>query len=374
MGRKNGLVPFSICWVVYLRLKGMTVGTMDADTQLVGSLYDAIDPEYESEFLQHLENYFDAANAGICIWDKGVEAATYSHSSLPADTIASYLPEIEDDPWIVKDTKTPRRTKALRGTDIIPQAELHMSRMYQSFMRPMDLEYMLCCATYLGSESGVFVVAHKSPTHNDFDLIDRSKMSLLENHIDRVVRLRTANGLLNHSKFDHYGPCIEVTNTLNCTLNKAAQALERQGLLHFRAGSVFFSDTDLQSQFKRAVNDYFFGRERLSADLGEILRDRSGSVSIYLLGETHAVTHHNKLLVFVQCTLSHYEYIRAAGATREEASLGDALVRGLTLAEHAKQCNKSIHTVRSQCKSLFTKTRTNSQTDFVRKVILRRLE
>ncbi|MNV18232.1 hypothetical protein D3C71_1090530 [compost metagenome] len=57
------------------------------------------------------------------------------------------------------------------------------------------------------------------------------------------------------------------------------------------------------------------------------------------------------------------------GLTPAEARLAQALVNGLSLQEYADQQSVSIHTVRSQFRTIATKADVGRQTDFVRAVL-----
>ncbi len=57
------------------------------------------------------------------------------------------------------------------------------------------------------------------------------------------------------------------------------------------------------------------------------------------------------------------------GLTPAEARLAQALVNGLSLQEYADQQSVSIHTVRSQFRTIATKAGVGRQTDFVRAVL-----
>lgn len=348
---------------------------MDLSTKIVGSLYEAIDPRNEAGFVALLRAEFDASNAGFCLWDQGVRNYfTYVHSDIPASVLESFNTEMTDgDPWIAADRAKPRKTKALRGIDIISQKEVHASPMYHKFMRPFNLEYMLCCASYVGQESGGFVSIHRSPDRGDFDLLDRSKIAVLESHIDRVSRLRSAQQLLTVHHFNQFGPCLEVRSDLTCFINEAGQELERLGAISYKDGRVRFVEHDLQTRYEHAVNQYFNNPDGLSEDFGRILRSESGSTSLVLLGKSSNIRKTDRLLVFIQMESAHFEYLRAHGLSIAESLVGDALARGDSLSSVAEHLNKSIHTIRSQCKSLLAKTNSTSQSDFVRRVILRTL-
>jgi DNA-binding CsgD family transcriptional regulator len=57
------------------------------------------------------------------------------------------------------------------------------------------------------------------------------------------------------------------------------------------------------------------------------------------------------------------------GLTPAEARLAQGLVNGLSLQEYAEQQSVSIHTVRSQFRTIATKAGVGRQTDFVRAVL-----
>jgi DNA-binding CsgD family transcriptional regulator len=293
--------------------------------------------------------------------------------------------------WINND---PRHAAALTCKVGEPQVDgmlvdvrgFHRSTIFNEFFRPSDIPFHIATWIERTPKRGVVLSIQGTWQRGAFDEEDRDRLALLIPHVRRIVAMKDrmarsqtqASGLLEMMDRLPYGVLL-LGRDLEI-LEASAMARE---LLASRCG---LHGDDGRLGFTRASDAHAFV-ERLKEDPARVRLDdtvivsRAGlraPLSLMVLpvkGTQEAwlrPTARWLVLVFdpeATRPIAERTLQQVLGISAAEAALARRLALGVTVAEAATQLGISIHTARSQLKSVFAKVGVRTQAQLVRRIL-----
>ncbi|MEM7099320.1 MAG: LuxR C-terminal-related transcriptional regulator [Pseudomonadota bacterium] len=319
---------------------------------LVGSIYDHIDqPGAIAELLSQTTVLFSAANTNLGIVQDGV--VEYHSQYVPEDMLEKrYLPIIDTDPWYV----LPRQIegpKALLATQYISTKDYKKYPHYD-INRELDFEYLAGFAnTGHRKDLEFFMVCTRSRTQGDFDTTVLKYFELLGSHLGRALRLKK-----NTSKTDNTFACVVLEDRRIVEINEQLLGLVYKGVFRTRLDNdrFEFCEEQIQSRFET------FEAQSSASSALVVLQP-----GLYALWEKFSYLdsqYSRKIRTrvrFVEADEFNFDF----GYTEAEKEIVLLLLKGLSIQEIAVVRHRSVHTIRTQVKSILNKTNVSSQRELV---------
>ena len=279
--------------------------------------------------------------------------------------------------------------KVVIAASVIPMEELHKTEFYREFLKPHDIEHLLCAVLF--QERGLygFLNLTRPKQRKPFG---EQEAALLQSLIPALQATLLVNQTLVQHQIDrqlntelldrfHRGVVLLDGHGKVVSVNRSALAI-----LEGRDG-LMFADNGIQAVLHKE-NLQFKGLLQTAATCGDgkstaltdqmMLVTRSSSETPLSVLVTPLCTNSRfpfesraRMVVFINdpdrlSTSGKDALRRLYGFTEAEARLAACLLRGFSLEDCSQHLGITVNTTRTHLKRLFTKTSTNRQGELIR--------
>lgn len=343
---------------------------IDLNKQIEGELIDGLlDGGDYAAALSTLARAFAGVNTGVVVLASAGEPAPLYHVLEPHQaTLASYLPDIMDDPWVAA-MQQRRGPIATTGSRMVRPSIYRKSRYYADFVRPAGHEHIAIVGHFAEATSISFTV-YRTARATDFDDAELDRMAALLPGVARFYRLWSAeqHGRSTAMSGAIYAHCFEVDrHGLENVGKGVAEFLHQSRVLSLATGELQACG-DAGKRLRRTKAQCLDGRLQepcamhLSEDVVAIVRPR-------LVLDAMSHRRWRAVVELVRAAPNPSAMERSASAldlTHAERLVAEALLRGETLRDVAERSGRSLHTVRNQLKSAMAKLGVKRQVDLAR--------
>lgn len=366
---------------------------------LIRSVYDAaLDASRWQEFLARFAAEFSSQTTmifGQDFSDGSVEVtggmtSLAAHHGVDEESMASFAAYYcRTNVW-TQDERMHHEGCIVNGSKFYPDKHLPRTEWHCDWLRPLDLFYTLAAVVEKRRHRSFNVTAVRSKRCGPYTADEELRLQSLVPHLQTAFalhrRLHRAEALAHASLsvMESLPMGVVLLGEGACLLHangRAHSLAQSSGLLriHERDGlhaTQHADDQRLQAAM-RAVVSTPTGAP-MHAGTGMRLRSLTGSELHVMVAPlphwSEPFGAHACGAVFISNPASALQSLEGVlrslyGLTPAEARLAQGLVNGLSLQEYSEQQSVSIHTVRSQFRTIATKAGVGRQTDFVRAVL-----
>ncbi|GED21559.1 helix-turn-helix transcriptional regulator [Halomonas halmophila] len=270
-----------------------------------------------------------------------------------------------------------------RGTpdiELINERALKATEFYNDFLLPHEMPGRVSM-TIEHSHQFMFVLALLSDAL-DIDEKHRvaQRLTRLAPHLQRASRFYREAGLgltlgdFNGAIFDAINKGVVVIGEymhVKAMSEKAEQLIEGSEAVGFTAlGSLRFKSSDMQQSLQGMLDRWYTGSKLVAHYVGELkislILIEKNDISSYFEGPTVVAILEEGQGTNKEFNITHFSTFY--GLTRAEIRSLRGIANGYSVSEIAQQARRSEETVRTQIKSLYRKTRTNSREGIIRKL------
>ena len=362
---------------------------------LIRSVYDAaLDARRWQEFLARFAAEFSSQATMIFGQDfsdgsvevTGGSTSLAAHHGMGDDAMASFAAYYcRTNVW-TQDERMHHEGCIVNGSKFYPDKHLPRTEWHCDWLRPLDLFYTLAAVVEKRRHRSFNVTAVRSKRCGPYTADEELRLQSLVPHLQTAFALHRAEALAHASL-----SVIESLPMGVVLLGEGACLLHANGRAHTLAqssGLLCIHERDGLHATQHADD------QRLQAAMRAVVATPTGApmhagTSMRLRSLTGSELHvmvaplphwsepfgaHACGAIFISNPASALQSLEGVlrslyGLTPAEARLAQALVNGLSLQEYADQQSVSIHTVRSQFRTIATKAGVGRQTDFVRAVL-----
>lgn len=359
-----------------------------AQDDLIAAIYDAaLDPTQWQECYDQLRSVVAAESTLATLQDPAIGQAALLACNMDAAFVQEYANGWwQKDTWAQGGFRHPRG-RAFITSDIVPDAEWMRSEIYNELVRPLaDCRHCLGVIVDVGGSLGVMGF-HRPTMASNFSRADRQRFQRLVPHIQRALQIgqkleqqdvmrRAALAAIDGLSF---GLIVVDAAARPLLMNRVAETFlgRGRGMLGGNGASPLRAESIAETAaFHRLVHEVTASR---SSGAGAVQVSRAPPhVPLMLLvsplvGRQAAVLNVGKAaaLVLVQdpdqkAAPAHRVMRDLFGLTTAEIELADGLALGARLEEIAEQQGVKLSTIRTQLKSVLSKTDTDRQASLVR--------
>jgi DNA-binding CsgD family transcriptional regulator/PAS domain-containing protein len=354
---------------------------------LVGHLYDAVmAPSGFQQFIEALCPAFQLISAGMLTrHGETQEVKGLWLHGMSQKSFASYtLDYARDDILAHHMMVAPIGSFYASNLDIPHPERFPESRFYQEWVLPHGLAY---AAGSIVLREGAWLTqlfVQRTPEHPPFTREEMHRLDQLVSHIQRAMQMRQRFAELQLEQnflassldvlamptllIDEYGRVVHANRS-------AGQLLEGRSALWLEDGHLFTRDEAVTRSINLEVSNAIRASRGIGADpCTTVLLSRSARAPLIIMIAPMqfyggAAGQGAALLFAFDPEIAPsvvVEVVRALfGLSGAEAQLAVALGSGKTLEDAAQERGTSIHTIRTQLKSIFNKTGTKRQSDLV---------
>jgi DNA-binding CsgD family transcriptional regulator len=380
--------------------------TDQALAEILGSIYEAaIQPSKWRNVLDQLDDCLDGVTPILCLMDHTNPKWTtmLTHSSWQESAIEYSKHYNALNPWAPYFLQRAQKGKAVIGDEIISQRSLRETEFYNDFFRQMgEWDGVVGVLAGRTEDSTSILGLHCSRKKLDREHKEIENLAVfLAPHIAQSFEItrRLGKAASIRSTMDDVlaaltDPAIIVRESLTIEYaNPPAQELFKSGIVTtdqfqtIRAGHNLTATRDLRRAIQHVLRPMHEAVPPATVRLSHA--DHEGSqlstlvVTIHRCGDPSAnlemfpnislFSEPRALLLFrdlkKRASLSEETLRDLYDLTPAEARLANALLNGATIADQADRMNLSQNTLRTQMKSIFSKTGTNRQADLVANLI-----
>jgi DNA-binding CsgD family transcriptional regulator len=359
---------------------------------LICSLYDAaLTPSLWEPIAGQLARTLRSASAAIQIRTKsGVQvlSRTSNFTDDDAEAYRSY--------FFAKDVLAERASardlnQILTNSDLISDAAWVETEIYRDYFVPLGIHFVAGGMIELAHSSSAIFAVHRDKASRAYDAEDKSLLARLLPHFRNAIRVQNAVGGAS-LEFQAARDFLERSTTALLVVDRTGRlltansrgemVLERSLALTLIAGKVTAAQLSAHCRMMRLIEaavDAASGRGEPPAGMLSVPFEHQTPLSVtittlrarqgFALSEPAAVIIIRDAGERVDIT---HMLTDLYGLTPSEALLATGLVNGLTVEEVALAHGVTLNTVRTQLKSVMTKTVTSRQTELVA-LILRSL-
>jgi len=334
-------------------------------------LYGSIlDQSKVNDLLVELDQHISSVNVGLSWINHTTGLSTYSGSKAPEDLVRLWMESYEHEPWSKAGKQkgiAGSRPESSLSEEVLANRSLRGTWFYNDIYRIADVEHCANCA-WLTPAFEVVLVANRSAKQAQFDECDKKLFEALEPHIENYAKLLWEREALEQR---------ENLNSLTATLRREnildaepdfATRIEQSSGARIRNRRIELKSSAQHLQFQKAISQIYEG----SGGGSWINRSFQIDPELFLHIEPFEITTSNfsrDRLIKVRLFKSEIHRTHATQVlellTRAERDLCMALSQGNSLTEYAEVNSKSIHTVRTQMKTIFRKTGIRSQRELL---------
>ncbi|TGG92027.1 LuxR family transcriptional regulator [Natronospirillum operosum] len=349
--------------------------------QLLLKLYDsAIEADAWPDVLATLAQYLNVGSVSLRLvgLDKPVVHLSHSHG-FTKDLYPQYVVK---DPFRNALLSNPVG-HALRSQDFLTDEDYAQTDHHRYFFGPQNRFYAMGSLLMVQGDQALHLGVHRSRETGGFFESDRRALHDLIPHVQQAVRLQRMLGQMTAAldrtlkALDHFpiGIAFVASDGYLQWANAAARTLMHERRFGFSVSSSRIRFNTPRVQDRSAFWDF------VAAGEGELKLPLDGNGSHLLavaqqrrVGTQVIVDEGGVALFFVDpqrpvgvdCATLNRQY----GLTPAEARLTEQLLKGLDLREAAEALHVSVHTVRSQLKSVQQKTGCRRQAELIKTLVL----
>lgn len=354
---------------------------------LLHTLYDSvIYPEGWDIFLQQLGHLFDSPSAALRITDRE-NPVVYRSYTIGLEQGLNYEHEaVVFDPFRTSLANGPLG-KVHISTDIISDRAFEHSEHYQLFFRPNGNFYAMGTQFERDGSSAMHIGIHRPREKGMFTRQEQEQLEDLSGHLRRVAQLTKLTSQVqealaqaqNAFNYLPFGVWMLDAN-LHCHWsNRVAEDVLSTHCfgIQQRNGRLIFDEEKLGSALVQASRKLNKGESRCeSIQLNRagaslvLFCNREGNPSLYWKVASSATVIAFLLDPQMAIPLDHERLKNLYSLSVAELRLVDLLMRGLDINEASAYLNVTVHTTRSQLKSVMRKTDVTRQADLIRTLLL----
>jgi len=363
---------------------------------IVGSIYEAsYDSTQWAAVLMRVAKLTNSSSAALIFRDETYPKANFVHSyGIPAKLFRRYLLRyIHLDPFIQLIAKDlPCGTVSADHLVVSSREELRekSTEFYDDFMIPNDIYHIGGAGLLVDGDRMAAIAIQRKKELGPWSDEELGKLAALTEHFQRAFRIHREFTRLRVQEYAVYamfdqliiGLILLDTNAKPVYTNPTAQSiLETHPALKIHAGKLTTSKLDdakkLASLVRNAVDNNDSSETMRGGVLG--LRHADSQLPLLLLAipvsdlkvAFQSTVEGAHVALFISDPersqpISADALVETFDLTRAEAGVTVSLINGLSPKEIADTKSVSMNTIRTQLKSIFRKTGTNSQTDLVR--------
>lgn len=361
-------------------------------SNLIDRLYaSALDGSLWRELADDLAAVLDTRSATLQIRNIAASTAEIVARTSGTDdaTEAAYKAYYyKHDVWATRALELDKVT-VTRGEEIISEADLQKTEIYQDFFRKLGIFRVLGAVLPLSNDQAGLIGVHRSKPEPTFSQTDSDKLTYLLPHFQRALQVRqrlgvsdsTANQKANAFDDKDYGVLLlDRAGRLLYANSEAERVLKKSDALVLNDGVVSTQHVRSAIRLQRLIND---------AAHTAALRDGvpGGAMSIpradrfplaLLVAPFQAVLNPAATPIPAALVLIRDPEVQESlnqmlqslfGLTPAEAKIANALASGSSIEVIAASSNLSHHTVRTQLKSISQKTGTSRQGELIALVL-----
>ncbi|HDH08722.1 MAG TPA: LuxR family transcriptional regulator [Gammaproteobacteria bacterium] len=366
---------------------------------LAGLIYESsYDASQWVSVLQNVAQLTDSSSAALLYRDDTYPRANFMYSyGLPPAALQTYLDRyIHLDPFFdLIGRRFPVGTVSADHLVASSREELREAspKFYDEYMIPYDQYHIGGAALLVEDDRMAAVAIQRSKALGSWTDKELEKLSLLTDHFRRAFRIHREFTRLRVHEYAVYamldqliiGLVILDKNSKPIYTNPTAQSiLNTNPTMKFRNGKITATNNEDAKKLAGLIKDAANYSDNIEEMRGGVLglHHRDSPLPLLLLATPVTdlkVTYQAPLegacvALFISDPersqlISPDALIEMYKLTKAEAGVTVALANGLSLKEIANSKSVSTDTVRSQLKSIFKKTNTNSQTDLIRMLL-----
>lgn len=351
----------------------MAAGRLDT---LLGELYEtADDAECIQGFLKSLERHAAPANnAAWCVVDRVSGQVDYRVSSASSDLLEQYQARLDEEARIEAMSRLGRGMHIARNRDLVDERSFRQTALCRDLLAPGDLVGTLA-GILLQDDLAALLILNHGARADGFDRQVEQRLRFVLPHFQRAVRLGM-NARLTRNELN--APTFQVAEGSRIIAfdDRARAYLTRGDLLSIRYGRLRAVDSRADRPLQRAVAGAISRDHHAKEPARELLAVGTPphTCLLWVLPRTHVRHDFTRERTAVVVVLDPEAVADSAtatgfGLTPAENALLHALLSGQTISQHAAARQRSVHTVRTQLKSLMRKTGARSQLDLVRRFV-----
>lgn len=208
--------------------------------QLIGKIYEAGSaPELWPSVLTDLTTLVDGTKAFLVHHDLAANTARVcsAHNVDPA-YLCAYASGIgAENPWLAERCDHTLIGEVVKADTIVPRTDLHETRFYREFLKPLDLEHILLAGITVSGDRQIHLVVGRPESMAPFSDHDVGLCQPLVSHLHRAWQIQNENA---RQEFVEQGT-VEALNLLSVgvamvdadgkvlAMNDAADAIIRNG-------------------------------------------------------------------------------------------------------------------------------------------------
>lgn len=320
--------------------------------------------------------------------DRSVEVI--GHRGLTTDNLQEYLEFAHLDPWLVRATDRKRTNAAVIGTELVTEAELVKSFMYNEFLKPRTGVHHLLGAVLAMDGGRVGIIGtHRPRGSSDFVRREARRLDRLLPHLKRALEVRqkleTAGraNRLAHAALDRLSVGVLLLSAAGALLhaNSAAEAIlrARDGLIASTSG-LRATNTDDNKRLQMLIAGFRHNDADHRSAGGHLrVRRPSGRPAFAVMVAPAASSaigpgrRQPAILVFIsdprEQIVSDADVLRQLfGFSQAEARLVLALLSGISLPDFAQKAGVTYNTVRTLLTRAMARADVRSQLELVLRV------
>lgn len=361
-------------------------------SNLLGILYDAAaDPGLWETFLQQLAKSTGAESAGLVMIDARKDLFTISQSwNVDPEATRLYQAHYGSiDPWAQRGLFRPSGTIE-NSEALCPPSELARTEIYNDLMRHYSVEHGLFCVVENAQRRWASVSLYRSPASTAFESSEHQVLHLLAPHLQRAFRLHSkfselkSKSVALHQALDalQSGVIFLGADAEIVLMNRSAEKIvaERDGLLATRTALLAehaAESTLLATAIRQAASPS--NGHGISTGSTVLISRRNGPPLQLLVSPIHnSIVETSRLVsavVFINDPLRCQRPTQALlqtvyGLTPAECRVALLLSDGHAPREIANTVGVTENTVRSQIKSIFSKTGVKRQGELIRLLLI----
>ena len=354
---------------------------------VLGELYDAaMAPGGFQHFVEALCTAFDLVSAAVLTRHEGTQEikGIWLHGMSQKSLAIYALDYARDDILAHHIRAAPIASFYASNLDIPHPERFPESRFYREWVVPHGLAYAAGCIVLREGDWLTQVYAQRSPAQPPFTRDDMQRLNQLVPHIQRAIQMRQRFAELQLSQnflassldvlamptllIDEYGRAVHANRS-------AEQLLEGRNALWLENGHLFTRDEAVTRSINLEVSNAIRASRGIAVEPCTTVQlpRRARSPLIIMIAPmqfSRSEAGQGAALLFVFdpeiAPSVGVDVVRALfGLSDAEAQLAVALGSGKTLEDAAQERGTSIHTIRTQLKSIFNKTGTKRQSDLV---------
>jgi DNA-binding CsgD family transcriptional regulator len=300
----------------------------------------------------------------------------------PAAAIQLYYDEFaRADPWAAAAARTGSFGRAVALDALVPPERFMETALFNEVFRPIGDDTARCVGIISAPGPDMLIIgAQRAAGEAEFDAADAARLDIVYGHVRRILRLRrllareraetrTLEQMVNAS--DRAIIAVDRRMRIRRASAAAERCLDASFGVTVRQGVLRFADREVDAGIRVAVAATI---DRAVVPQAAFLCPRPfGAPALRILVLPGGSIGEDGALLFIEHPAAPgmngpspvRQWAQAYSLTASEIAVAERLSNGLSLEEIAADRGVRVETVRTQLKSLFTKTGTNRQSDLM---------